>query len=206
LADDFIEHRYDLKRLVRVIIATGVYRIDSQWSQGDSSQTEQIDETYEKAWAVFPMSQLRPEQMAAAVHQACRLKTIDASSSILSQLELYGGVNDFTKAYGSRGEDEFFEQSVTIPQRLLMMNGQFLSERIDNNPIMNAATRISGLARDDQTAVSTAFLSTLNRPATAQELEVFTQRLKGKRNEARSRELGNLFWVLLNSSEFQWNH
>jgi hypothetical protein len=87
-----------------------------------------------------------------------------------------------------------------------MMNGQFLSERIDNNPIMNAATRISGLARDDQTAVSTAFFSTLNRPATAQELEVFTQRLEGKRNEARSRELGNLFWVLLNSSEFQWNH
>jgi hypothetical protein len=206
LADDFIEHRYDLKRLVRVIIATNVYQIDSQWSQGDSSQTEQIDETYEKAWALFPVSQLRPEQMAAAVHQACRLKTIDASSSILSQLELYGGVNDFTKAYGSRGEDEFFEQSVTIPQRLLMMNGQFLSERIDNNPIMNAATRISGLARDDQTAVSTAFLSTLNRPATAQELEVFTQRLEGKRNEARSRELGNLFWVLLNSSEFQWNH
>ena len=206
LADDFIEHGYDLKRLVRVIIATGVYRIDSQWSQGDSSQTEQIDETYEKAWAVFPMSQLRPEQMAAAVHQACRLKTIDASSSILSQLELYGGVNDFTKAYGSRGEDEFFEQSVTIPQRLLMMNGQFLSERIDNNPIMNAATRIAGLARDDQTAVTTAFLSTLNRPATAQELEVFTQRLEGKRAEARSRELGNLFWVLLNSSEFQWNH
>jgi hypothetical protein len=206
LADDFIDHGYDLKRLVRVIIATGVYQIDSQWSQGDSSQTEQIDESYEKAWALFPVSQLRPEQMAAAVHQACRLKTIDASSSILSQLELYGGVNDFTKAYGSRGEDEFFEQSVTIPQRLLMMNGQFLSERIDNNPIMNAATRISGLARDDQTAVSTAFLSTLNRPATAQELEVFTQRLEGKRGEARSRELGNLFWVLLNSSEFQWNH
>ncbi|MCE2753263.1 MAG: DUF1549 and DUF1553 domain-containing protein [Pirellula sp.] len=206
LADDFIEHGYDLKRLVRVIIATGVYQIDSQWSQGDSSQTEQIDETYEKAWAVFPITQLRPEQMAAAVHQACRLKTIDASSSILSQLELYGGVNDFTKAYGSRGEDEFVEQSVTIPQRLLMMNGQFLSERIDNNPIMNAATRIAGLARDDQTAVSTAFLSTLNRPATAQELEVFTQRLEGKRREARSRELGNLFWVLLNSSEFQWNH
>lgn len=206
LADDFIEHGYDLKRLVRVIIATGVYQIDSQWSQGDSSQTEQIDETYEKAWAVFPITQLRPEQMAAAVHQACRLKTIDASSSILSQLELYGGVNDFTKAYGSRGEDEFVEQSVTIPQRLLMMNGQFLSERIDNNPIMNAATRIAGLARDDQTAVSTAFLSTLNRPATAQELEVFTQRLEGKRRYARSRELGNLFWVLLNSSEFQWNH
>ena len=206
LVDDFIEHRYDLKRLVRVIVATGVYQIDSQWSQGDSTQTEMIDQEYEKSWAVFPVSQLRPEQMAAAVHQACRLKTIDASSSILSQLEMFGGVNEFTMAYGSRGEDEFAEQSVTVPQRLLMMNGKYLSERIGNNPIMNAATRIAGLARDDATAVQTAFVTTLNRPADDKEQKYFVQRLVGKRGEARSRELGDLYWVLLNSSEFQWNH
>ena len=206
LADDFIQNGYDLKRLVRVIVSTRVYQIDSQWSQGDSAQTELIDETYEKSWAVFPISQLRPEQMAAAVHQACRLKTIDASSSILSQLEMYGGINDFTAAYGSRGEDEFAEQSVTVPQRLLMMNGKYLAERIDNNPIMNASTRIARLAKDDATAVQTAFVSTLNRPADEQEQEYFTQRLIGKRGDQRSGELGNLYWVLLNSSEFQWNH
>jgi hypothetical protein len=204
--DDFIKHQYDLKRLVRVIVATSVYQIDSQWSQGDSVQTEQIDQEYERSWAVFPISQLRPEQMAAAVHQACRLKTIDASSSILSQLEMFGGVNDFTAAYGSRGEDEFAEQSVTVPQRLLMMNGKYLSERIDNNPIMNASARIAGLAKDDITAVQTAFVSTLNRPADDQEQQYFLERLNGKRGDARSRELGNLYWVLLNSSEFQWNH
>jgi len=206
LVDDFLEHGYDIKRLVRLIVATRAYQIDSQWSQGDSTQTELIDETYEKSWAVFPISQLRPEQMAAAVHQACRLKTIDASSSIISQLEMFGGVNEFTAAYGSRGEDEFAEQSVTVPQRLLMMNGKYLSERIDNNPIMNASTRIAGLAKDDATAVQTAFVSTLNRPADDQEQKYFSARLEGKRGEQRSRELGNLYWVLLNSSEFQWNH
>jgi len=206
LVDDFLEHGYDIKRLVRLIVATRAYQIDSQWSQGDSTQTELIDETYEKSWAVFPISQLRPEQMAAAVHQACRLKTIDASSSIISQLEMFGGVNEFTAAYGSRGEDEFAEQSVTVPQRLLMMNGKYLSERIDNNPIMNASTRIAGLAKDDATAVQTAFVSTLNRPADDQEQRHFAERLAGKRGEQRSRELGNLYWVLLNSSEFQWNH
>jgi hypothetical protein len=206
LVDDFIEHGYDIKRLVRVIVSTRVYRMDSQWSQGDSTQTESIDQEYEKSWAVYPITQLRPEQMAAAVHQACRLKTIDASSSILSQLEMFGGVNEFTAAYGSRGEDEFAEQSVTVPQRLLMMNGKYLAERIDNNPIMNASTRIAGLSKDDQTAVQTAFVSTLNRPADEREERYFADRLVGKRGEARSRELGNLYWVLLNSSEFQWNH
>ena len=71
---------------------------------------------------------------------------------------------------------------------------------------MNAATRIAGLARDDATAVETAFVTTLNRPADDKEQKYFVQRLVGKRGEARSRELGDLYWVLLNSSEFQWNH
>ncbi|MFN9345765.1 MAG: DUF1553 domain-containing protein [Planctomycetota bacterium] len=206
LVDDFIEHGYDIKRLVRMIVSTGVYQLDSRWERSEEQQEMEIDPKYERAWAVFPISQLRPEQMAAAVHQACRLKTIDASSSILSQLEMFGGVNDFTAAYGSRGEDEFAEQSVTVPQRLLMMNGKYLSERIDNNPIMNASTRIAGLAKDDVTAVQTAYLSTLNRPADIQEQEYFVERLVGKKGEDRSRALGNLYWVLLNSSEFQWNH
>jgi hypothetical protein len=206
LVDDFIKNGYDIKRLVRVIVGTGVYQLDSRWSQADEQQEMEIDPKYEEAWAIFPITQLRPEQMAATVHQACRLKTIDASSSILSQLEMFGGVNEFTAAYGSRGEDEFAEQSVTVPQRLLMMNGNYLSERIGNNPIMNASTRIAGLAKDDATAVQTAFLSTLNRPADEQEQAYFVERIAGKRGEERSSKLSDLYWVLLNSSEFQWNH
>jgi hypothetical protein len=217
LADDFIKNNYDVQRLIRVIVASKPFQLDSRWA----NSTEQVDllengehvsvdtqiaQLCEQSWAAFPMTQLRPEQMAACIHQACRLKTIDASSSILSQLELFGSVNDFTNAYGDRGEDEFIEQSVTIPQRLLMMNGNFLAERIDHNPIMNASTRIASLARDDATAIDNAFLATLNRFPTSEEREHFLMQIGGKRTEARSRELGNVYWALLNSSEFQWNH
>jgi len=204
LVDDFTTHNFDVQRLIRVIVASKPFQLDSRWA----NSTEEVDllEHSEQSWASFPITQLRPEQMAACIHQACRLKTIDASSSIISQLELFGSVNDFTKAYGDRGEDEFIEQSVTIPQRLLMMNGNFLAERIDNNPIMNASTRIASLARDDTTAIENAFLSTLNRIPSSEEREHFLTRIRGKRGDERSREMGNIYWALLNSSEFQWNH
>jgi len=204
LVDDFTTHNFDVQRLIRVIVASKPFQLDSRWA----NSTEEVDllEHSEQSWASFPITQLRPEQMAACIHQACRLKTIDASSSIISQLELFGSVNDFTKAYGDRGEDEFIEQSVTIPQRLLMMNGNFLAERIDNNPIMNASTRIASLARDDTTAIENAFLSTLNRIPSSEEREHFLTRIRGKRRDERSREMGNIYWALLNSSEFQWNH
>lgn len=221
LADDFSSHGFDVHRLIRTIVATRVFQRDSKLHFDEASedvaigegsgspegrQEPNVTQELEDAWGVFPITQLRPEQMAASIHQACRLKAIDASASILSQLELFGGVNDFTKAYGDLGEDEFQEQSVTIPQRLLVMNGKFIRERIDNNPIMNASTRIAGLARDDKTAVESAYWSTLNREPSLEELDHFAVRLHGKRGEARSRELSNLYWVLLNSTEFQWNH
>ncbi len=215
LAEDFSSHGFDIHRLVRTIAATRAFQRDSKLHCDEDSEDDAISEVsgdpevtqeLEDAWGVFPITQLRPEQMAASIHQACRLKAIDASASIFSQLELFGGVNDFTKAYGDLGEDEFQEQSVTIPQRLLVMNGKFIRERIENNPIMNASTRIAGLARDDHTAVESAYWSTLNRAPSHEELETFSARLQGNRGEARSREMSNLYWVLLNSTEFQWNH
>jgi hypothetical protein len=200
LSTDFVEHGYDLQRLIRVIVATQVFQRDSRLSGAEPTLE------HEEAWAVFPMTQLRPEQMAASIHQACRLKAIDASSSIISQLEMFGGVRDFTQAYGDRGEDEFEEEAVTVPQRLLMMNGSFLSDRIDNNPVMNASTRIASLSSDDAKAVESAYLATLNRHPEPDESAMFATRLAGKTGDERSAALGSMYWVLLNSTEFQWNH
>ncbi len=200
LAEDFVEHGFDMQRLVRVIIATKTFHRDSRLEHGDPTLE------HENAWAVFPMTQLRPEQMAASIHQACRLKAIDASSSIISQLELYGGVQDFTKAYGDRGEDEFEAEAVTVPQRLLVMNGSFLSDRIGNNPVMNASARIAGLSRSDGQAIDSTYLAILNRLPIDEERAIFLPRFNGKSGDARSTEVANLYWVLLNSTEFQWNH
>jgi len=152
------------------------------------------------------LTQLRPEQVAASIYQSSRLKAIDERSSIISKLELFGGVNDFTKAYGDRGDDEFIEQSVTIPQRLLVMNGSFVSERIQHNPIANAATRIAELTTDDRIGIESAYLSTLNRIPSGLELSAFCERLRDTRGEARSQVMSSIFWALINSTEFQWNH
>jgi hypothetical protein len=87
-----------------------------------------------------------------------------------------------------------------------MMNGAFLSERIQVNPIMNAPTRIAGLSASDTTAVESAYLATLNRLPDPEETELFVSRLQGKTGDRRSEAVGSMYWVLLNSTEFQWNH
>jgi hypothetical protein len=71
---------------------------------------------------------------------------------------------------------------------------------------MNAATRIAMLAPTDRSAVETAYLAVLTRRPTKRESEYFSQRLSGLEDDARSELLSDLYWALLNSSEFSYHH
>jgi hypothetical protein len=199
LAEDFAAHGYDMQRLIRLIAATDVYRLDSR---ADFPVTPE----HEMRWAVFPLSRLRPEQVAGGLIQAASLTTIDAGAHIVLQLARYFQQNEFVQRYGDAGEDEFDQRGGTIPQRLLMLNGQLVHERTKNNLIGNAATRIALLAPDDAKAVEAAYLAVLTREPSPRELEHFTRRIAGSKGPARSRHLEDLYWVLLNSTEFSWNH
>jgi hypothetical protein len=199
IADDFGQHDFDLQRLIRLIAHTRAFRVDSRVEGGASYEQE-------CQWAVFPVTRLRPEQMAGSLLQASSLKTIDANSHILVRLSRYEQGNEFVQRYGDRGEDEFGEGSGTIPQRLLMMNGQLVQERTKDDLIGNAVTRIAALAKDDERAIDSAYLAVLTRLPTPAERDHFLQRMEEKDRPERRKEMEDLYWTLFNCSEFSWNH
>ncbi|HUE74349.1 MAG TPA: DUF1553 domain-containing protein [Pirellulaceae bacterium] len=199
LADDFIAHNYDLKRLISIIAASEVFQLDSR---ADFEPTPE----HEAASAIFPLTRLRPEQMAGSVIQASSLTTINADAHILSQLAKALQTNQFVQRYGDLGDAEFDDRGGTIPQRLLMMNGELVKERTNQNPIQNAATRIAMVTPKNDRAVETAFLVTLTRRPTAAEQRHFTERLSDREERNRAAAMEDLYWVLLNGTEFSWNH
>jgi hypothetical protein len=140
------------------------------------------------------------------VLQASSLTTIDYDSHIVVKFIRESGENEFVKRYGDAGEDELEPHGGTIPQRLLMMNGSMVRERIDNNPVTNATTHIGLLAPDDASAVETAFLTVLTRRPSAEEAAYFVRRLGEVRGEARRQAIEDLYWGLVNSTEFSWHH
>ncbi|MFN7874297.1 MAG: DUF1553 domain-containing protein [Pirellula sp.] len=200
LVDDFIQHKFDLRRLIRVIVYSEAFQRESRL------QNSEPIKQHEDLLAVFPLTQLRPEQVAGAIHQACRIKAINESSSIISRLELFGGINDFTQAYGDRGDDEFEGCPITIPQRLLVMNGGFIHERINENPIMNAATRIANLATNDDSMIRSVYQAVLNRLPSDSELAAFRNELSADQGQEKRIQVEDIYWTLLNSTEFLWNH
>jgi hypothetical protein len=199
LASDFVQHDYDLRRLIRLIATSAAFTRDSRAEFA-------IHEAHERAWCVFPLSQLRPEQVVGSLFQASKLTAIDSTSSIATRLAVFDGTQKFLKRFGDRGEDEFASDAVTISQRLVLMNGNLVAERTKADLINNAATRIAAIVADDRQAIELISLSILNRRPTELELQTFCGHLEGKRRQTRQRGMGDIAWAMLNSTEFSWNH
>ena len=197
LARDFVAYGFDMQRLIRVIAASEAFRADSR-------ADFEINPEHEQNFAVFPLVRLRPEQVAGAIIQAARIKTTDRNSSLFLQLQTLTGANDFVTQYGDIGEDEFTSGSITITQRLLMMNGKLLRDLVESNPLLNASAHVRMFAKDTSQIVDLLYLSALNRYPTAAEKKHFVARIDCSDNSEKAIE--DLVWVLLNSSELAWNH
>ena len=195
LVDDFIEHEFDLRRLIRMIANSKAYRLES------SADFETTSE-HEEALAVFPMSRLRPDQMAGAISQAASLRPIDQHSHIFTQLRKYGEVTKFVQRYGDPGENEFEQTGETVTQKLLMFNGEMVNTRIGDGSYSSG--HIAGLSPDAETAIETVFLATLSRRPTPEEYDYFLNRFED--TEQRQDAVKQLYWTLINSLEFGWNH
>ena len=202
LVDDFIDHDFDLQRLIRVIAATRVFGLDSKVSEDRTPLTEKHDQH----WAAFALSRLRPEQVAGSIIQAASLTAIDADSHILFRMTRVFQQGDFIKRYGDVGADEFYALGGTISQRLLMMNGKLVHERIKDDLVANAAARILATAPDDEAVVQTTYLAVLSRQPTQEEVQYFAGLLTQKGDRSRKDKQEDLYWALLNSTEFSWNH
>jgi Protein of unknown function (DUF1553)/Protein of unknown function (DUF1549) len=199
LADDFAEHQFDLRRLIRVITSTDAFV--------RSSRAEfEISQEHENRYAVFPITQLRPDQVVARMIQAGRLAAIDNESSVFLRLARFGATNDFLRDFGDRGIDEFQSDAITVAQRLVLMNGNLITDRTKEDLIGNAATRIANLVADDDQTIELIFLTVLGRQPTPTEVEVLTQHICGKSNSARATAVGDIYWAMMNSTEFAWNN
>jgi hypothetical protein len=199
LADDFAEHGFDLQRLIRLVAASDVFHRDSR---GEFDITQE----HEKSWAAFPLSRLRPEQVAGSLIQASSLTTINGQAHVLAQIAKFGQTSDFVERYGDLGEDEFADRGSTIPQRLLMLNGNLVKERTGNNPANIAAGRIAMLAGKPETQIEAAYLAVLTRRPSEDEQRHFAYRLKDREGRNRAQTMEDLYWTLVNSTEFSWNH
>lgn len=208
LAEEFAKHNDSLKSLIRVIALS-----ESFQQRSDQPQlTEAACAKMEEHWAIFPMVRLRPEQVIGSMVQAGNILTIDQNSHVFTRFARFNSENDFLLQYGELPDDELLRQTSTIPQALLRMNGQFTRD-LTRAELLSSVGLILSYSRTDESVIENSFLTVLTRLPTTRERNEFLVRLSGAateydrdRKDTREDAIEDLFWDLVNTREFSWNH
>ena len=215
LGKDFREHNCDLRRLIQVVAGSKAFRRASEFElPADPSRSfgEELAalKAAEGSWAVFPLIRLRPEQVIGSIFQSSSMQTADQNSHWMFRVLRLAQGGQFVREYGDLGENELQDRGGTIPQRLLMMNGELASGPSGGvNPfasLIAATWRIAAMASTNESCVETVYLVCLTRRPTGEELSHFAEQLKGKEKSERQKVVEDLVWTLFNSTEFSWNH
>ncbi|HVJ82754.1 MAG TPA: DUF1549 domain-containing protein [Planctomycetia bacterium] len=188
LAQQFRASGYDLKFLAEAIARSKPYGLSSR--QSDKTQAEPV---------FFAKAQIRgmtPEQMFASLQRAGRPAAArPAADGDIA--ELFGNTEraQFLRMFSEPGERTGARGSLL--QALHLMNGAAMASAVD--PKSGAALRaaLESPFLDDAQRLETLFLGTLSRRPTAAESKEFGEHVK-----AGAQAWSEVFWTLLNCSEF----
>ncbi|MCA9033398.1 MAG: DUF1553 domain-containing protein, partial [Planctomycetaceae bacterium] len=99
------------------------------------------------------------------------------------------------------------ERATSILQALSLMNGQFISQATDLTDSRTLAAIIDAPFLDTNEQIDALYLSTLSRfPSDAERSHCRDYIQSGGPQNDQKSALADLFWALLNSSEFLLNH
>jgi hypothetical protein len=199
LARDTEAHGYDLKRLVRGLVASRAYARTSRWEQS-------ADRPSERLFAVAAVRVLTPMQFSLS------LATATANPAELSQRlenpaewaarrrELEVQAHGFAPQIEIPGEN--FQ--IGVGEALLFSNGA----QIESEYLRDSQDRLVGVLKaitDRNQLIQTAFRAALSREAQPEEVEAIVQFLAA-REDRPAAAIQQFVWALITDSEFRFNY
>ncbi len=201
LMREFVEHKYDLKHMIRLMVNSRTYQL--------SSKTKPTNERDQRFYSHYYARRLSAEVLLDALSQVTgvperfpgyplgiRAVQVPDPSVQSYFLSLFGRSERITAcACESKGE-------VTLPQLLHLHCGDTIEQKL-----RSSQGRLAGWIqskRSDEEIVRLIFLTALSRQPHPQEWTVLRQVLQEGDN--RDVIFRDIFWSVLNSKEFAFNH
>jgi hypothetical protein len=199
LASSFRATNYDIREMFRVILNSRTYQ--RQIRPGESA-----DEHLHFA-ASYP-TQLPADALWQSLTIALGLPAgagqpkdnPKAPAKPGPGMARFGFAGQFQQLFGFDPSLKADEVEANIAQALMMMNNAFINQRIEAKGESTLAKILKDNAQDDD-ALKTLYQRTLARKPTSSELEKCRKHIKKVGN--RSEAFEDIFWALLNSTEFK---
>lgn len=196
LAREFAAHKFDVKFLIRAITASRTYQLSSQ--QTDASQENP------RLFARMSLKGLTPEQLFDSIAQATGFYEPYTNRDPFS-MQNNSPRAEFVQAFDN-SRDAVIEQQTTILQALAMMNGQFVADAtsLEKSATLAAVAEFPQMTTAER--LESLYLAVLSRTPRPDEREKLVKYVdEGGAAKDAKKALSDVFWALLNSSEFLLN-
>ena len=223
LATEFVKSRYDLKQLIRWITNSEAYNLTSRVARTNEIDNPAAGET--PLFSHMYVKSMEAEQLYDSLIIATGAHKSGRSSWDQSERQRQQWLRQFVVAFGTDENDETTTFNGTIPQALMMMNGPLIQDAISAkkgsylNTALSEASGKSGKSRksrkksrksrksetvSDTLRIRKLYVATLSRYPSRRETLEATKLIQSLPDKLAAYQ--DLYWALLNSNEFIFNH
>jgi hypothetical protein len=207
LAKDFVESKYDIRKLERTILNSRTYQLTHVANAGNRLDRKNYSHSFvrplmaEVVVDVLNEALGTTENFGADYPKDCRAIEV-GSSRVQNNLTVAYALRVFGRPPRTTACDCERAMEPGLPQKLFLMADQNLKQKFDQPS--NRVKTVLGNEKDDDKALDELFLATLTRLPTEKERASFAE----YRKSAKSRDaaFADTLWAIINTTEFILNH
>lgn len=197
----FADNGHDLRRLYRWIALSEAYSLSSRFGEKNKADDPSLGE--KPLFSHFYVRQMQAEELYESLLVATEAEKSKGSYEEQEKTKS-DWLQQFTIAFGTDEGDESTTFNGTIPQALMMFNGDLVQRATDAEPGSFLHKIANGKMKGPQ-RVEFLYLSALARKPTKTEMQLAVQLLTLRKGDVKA-ALQDVWWALLNSNEFILNH
>jgi hypothetical protein len=201
LGEQFRYVSHDIKELIKWITLSEAYSLSSRITKGNAKDDPLLGE--QPKFSHFYLRQMRAEELYESLLVATEAhKTRGAYEEVERQKADW--LRQFTIAFGTDEGDEATTFNGTIPQALMMFNGDLIKKATDtsNGSFLH---RVAASNLKPEQKIDYLFNAALSRDPTKEEVKIANALLLARKGDAAA-ALQDIYWAVLNSNEFIIQH
>jgi Protein of unknown function (DUF1549)/Protein of unknown function (DUF1553) len=201
LGERFRGQSFDTKELIRWITLSHAYSLSSRIGKGNAADDPAVGE--KPKFSHFYLRQMRPEELYQSLLTATEADQAEEKGEKAARKK-DEWLSQFIIAFGTDEGDEATTFNGSIPQVLMMFNGDLVKTATGTGK-GGFLDRVAASDMTNAQRIDTLYAAALARKPTSKEIKLANQMMVARKGDAIS-ALQDIWWAVLNSNEFIINH
>ncbi len=200
LAGRFQEQSFDLKELARWLVLSKPYAVSSRTTAGNVRDDPALGE--KPKFSHFYLRQMQAEELYESLLTATQADQASRAEEAAKKKDAW--LSQFVIAFGTDEGDDSTTFNGSIPQVLMMFNGDMIKNAVSasNGGFLG---KIASSSMSNGAKIETLYMVALARKPSGSELSVANRMVAARKGDVVG-ALQDVWWAVLNSNEFIIKH